>query len=197
MMNDDQLRRFEAKTTFAPNGCIIWIGAKAKGYGRFYLNGKVLSAHRVAWEHQNGVIPEGLDLDHQCHNEDTECLGGTDCPHRACVNPEHLEPVTRRTNLNRHFRRITHCPQGHEYDEENTRIYKGTKVCRKCHNQRAIEAKKARRTHCPKGHEYNDENTIVGKTGKRMCRKCSVKHAELMRMAKQPSSSTQSKGSPS
>jgi CxxC motif-containing protein len=184
MMTTDQLKRFESKVTFAPNGCIIWTGAKAKGYGRFSLNGKVQGAHRVAWEHKNGAIPEGLDLDHQCHNEDTTCLGGFDCPHRACVNPDHLEPVTRQTNLKRHFRRITHCPQGHEYDDENTRIYKGTKICRTCHNQRTIETKKVRRTHCPKGHEYDDENTIITKHGRRMCRKCSVDKAELMRTAK-------------
>jgi len=45
-------------------------------------------AHRVAWVKANGPVPDDLDLDHLCRN-------------RACINVEHLEPVTRSENLRR------------------------------------------------------------------------------------------------
>jgi len=43
-------------------------------------------AHRYSWERVNGPIPEGLEIDHMCHN-------------RLCVRPEHLRPTTRKQNL--------------------------------------------------------------------------------------------------
>jgi hypothetical protein len=44
--------------------------------------------HRVVYEHFNGAIPVGFDIDHLCRN-------------RVCVNPNHLEAVSRRENLAR------------------------------------------------------------------------------------------------
>lgn len=57
---------------------------------------------------------------------------------RACVNPDHLEPVTAWENQRRGGTFVvvnkakTHCPQGHAYDEENTRWYEGRRYCRAC-----------------------------------------------------------------
>ncbi|MGH2838441.1 MAG: HNH endonuclease [Thermoleophilaceae bacterium] len=45
-------------------------------------------AHRFFWEQAKGPVPDGLVLDHLCGN-------------RACVNPEHLEVVTRGVNTRR------------------------------------------------------------------------------------------------
>ena len=48
-----------------------------------------------------GAIPHGYDIDHVCHNAAAvagRCAGGDSCIHRRCVNPDHLEPVTRREN---------------------------------------------------------------------------------------------------
>jgi hypothetical protein len=73
--------------------CWLWSGAmssgKYGGYGLINVGGnKIRNAHRVVYELHKGAVPEGLDLDHLCRS-------------RWCVNPEHLEPVTRKENLNR------------------------------------------------------------------------------------------------
>ena len=62
--------------------CWVWQHARnAAGYGAVWHDGRVARAHRVYYERHLGPIPKGLELDHLCRR-------------RACVNPEHLEPVT-------------------------------------------------------------------------------------------------------
>lgn len=65
------------------NGCWIFRGYinTRNGYG--YIGRK--PAHRVYYEKHVGAIPAGLEIDHKCRN-------------RACVNPDHLEPVTHSEN---------------------------------------------------------------------------------------------------
>lgn len=77
------------KTT-SPHGCWLWTGSKNQlGYGRFFAQGKLHSAHRVAWVLIRGPIPEGALA---CH----DCPGG-DNP--SCVNAEaHLFLGTDREN---------------------------------------------------------------------------------------------------
>lgn len=58
------------------------------GYGRARVGGKSVPAHRMMYERYKGPIPSGLEPDHLCRN-------------RKCVNPDHLEPVTRAVNLQR------------------------------------------------------------------------------------------------
>ena len=71
------------------DGCWEWIGAIGNfGYGRFGFQRRVLYAHRFIFEAKNGPVGRKLDLDHLCRN-------------RACVNPGHLEPVTRKVNNER------------------------------------------------------------------------------------------------
>jgi hypothetical protein len=66
--------------------CEIWSGARNhKGYG-YTKSGKM--AHRVAYERVFGPIEEGLTLDHLCRE-------------KACVNPDHLEPVSPQENIKR------------------------------------------------------------------------------------------------
>lgn len=72
---------------------------------------------------------------------------------RACVNPAHLEAVTQQENLRRgevwengarHHRNKTHCPHGHEYDENNTGRRKGGgRKCRAC-EARASKIRRAK-----------------------------------------------------
>lgn len=105
--------------------CWVWTAAKTAGYGRFWQDGKMLNAHRVAYEMLVGPIPDGLQLDHLCRN-------------RACVRPDHLEVVTQQENISRgdvgrhgnnanagsNNREKTHCARGHEYTPENTYLTK-------------------------------------------------------------------------
>ena len=79
-----------------------------------------------------GPLPDGLVLDHLCRN-------------RACVNPEHLEPVTQSVNLlrgetvNAAASARTHCINGHEFSPVNTRISpSGRRVCRSCGRARSL-----------------------------------------------------------
>lgn len=121
-----------------PNsGCWIWIGAlNGDGYGSFNgPDGKSTDAHTASYEHFVGQIPDGLELDHLCRV-------------RCCVNPHHLEPVTRRENLargiNYHSSR-THCPKGHPYEGKNLMGTPKRRKCRICHNLTCNRARSERR----------------------------------------------------
>lgn len=124
--------------------CWIWTAAvDPGGYGRVWHDGNMRLAHRVTYEVFVGPIPDGLSLDHICHNADTSCDGGKGCPHRLCVNPAHLEPVTQGDNARRgrtgqrsgeQKRSRTHCIHGHEFTPENTYVIasKNARVCITC-----------------------------------------------------------------
>ena len=116
-----------------------------RGYGQAWIHGKKYKAHRAIWIDANGEIPEGMVVDHKCHNEAAkagECAGGATCTHRACVNLEHLQLVSQSENILSGMHSIDVkecCPKGHSYkDERNIMVRKnGKRECAECNRQRA------------------------------------------------------------
>lgn len=119
------------------SGCVEWTGSiDRNGYGRCAVGygpkqgTRHRQAHIVLWEMWRGPVPDGLELDHTCRN-------------RRCVNPDHLDPVTRLVNVRRGVSGSsrsaraalrTHCSNGHALTEHNIVSHKGIKRCRACEN---------------------------------------------------------------
>lgn len=132
------LDRFAAKVDVTDD-CWLWTAAKyPNGYGVFSVAaGQNRLAHRVAYELLVGPIPDGMQLDHLCRT-------------RHCVNPAHLEPVTGIENRRRGagfggalHEPVTHCPQGHAYEEHGRRNTAGFWVCKPCDNARGARRRAA------------------------------------------------------
>jgi len=110
-------------------GCLLWpLSKNHHGYGQIYVEpGRTGKVHRVAWELENGPVPEGFQLDHLCRV-------------RNCANVAHLELVSPRENQLRGQTNAakTHCPRGHEFDLLNTywRPDGGGRQCRACKRAR-------------------------------------------------------------
>lgn len=116
--------------------CVRFTGARHRnGYGLLRCGGQLLGAHRAAWLAFKGPIPAGMEIDHLCRVKD-------------CVNVDHLEVVTGAENRRRQAAAITHCPQGHDYTDANTRVWidgngHRHRNCRACANDRAKAKRRA------------------------------------------------------
>lgn len=75
-----------------PTACWPWKGyINEQGYGRVYALGALRSAHRTAYQKWVGQIPDGMTIDHRCHNDDPICAAGNNWQHRRCINPAHMD----------------------------------------------------------------------------------------------------------
>jgi hypothetical protein len=124
--------RFSAYAMEDGSGCWIWAGPvstesevpKRVSYGILVINKRHVFAHRWSYEHHVGPIPDGLEIDHLCRRP-------------LCVNPEHLEAVTHKVNMERAWHGGTPpgmCDNGHVRTEENTgfRAASGKPFCKEC-----------------------------------------------------------------
>lgn len=128
-MTESELTRFIPKFIVQPDSCWYWVAGKdGDGYGNFYYRGQHLGAHRVSFFHWRGNIPKGLEVDHLCRI-------------RHCVNPDHLEIVSKKENVLRgngtaakHARK-THCIRGHRLGGNNvipSSAKRGWRACWEC-----------------------------------------------------------------
>jgi hypothetical protein len=121
----------------------------ATGWVEIAFAGRMIGLHRLVYEVMVGPIPTGLVVDHTCHDPKV-CEGGTFCPHRACINPDHLAAVTHahNTSAERSCRdRPDVCGKGHPFTPENTYTDKrGSRHCLTCHNGGQRERRAAAKT---------------------------------------------------
>ena len=165
------LERFWARVDEqgGPAACWPWRGwVNDHGYGIVATGrgGRAIHirAHRLAYEltHRE-PIPAALTIDHLCRV-------------RHCVNPRHLEPVTRRENVLRgdtvpaRHARVTACPRGHPFDAANTywKPPDGARGCRACRRVQSGDRRKV----CAHGHAFTPANTYYGSAGRRICKTC-------------------------
>ncbi len=182
------VERFNSKIDKqGPNGCWLWMASlNGYGYGQFYVptggRYKHLSAHRVVYELSVGPIPKGRHVHHTCHN-------------RPCVNPGHLTIIEPNIHGQMHSAEAntadrkprTHCQNGHEFTEQNTRYDQGGgRHCRTCEEARKknrptgfVTKPKSTRLYCVHGHMVAGSNVYVREDskyteGRRECRRCSI-----------------------
>ena len=124
-------------------GCHIWQGPKNRnGYGYAWDGGRLRVVHRMRYEREVGPIPPGMELDHYV------------CDNKACCNPAHTRPVTKRENRLRNDgitaqqAAKTHCKHGHEFTPDNlvpSKLQRGIRECKRCRRRSESRRDKARR----------------------------------------------------
>jgi hypothetical protein len=126
IMSDLDKRRFEAKFSKS-DGCWLWTsGITTYGYGWFRPHGMMnsVNAHRVSYELYVGPIPENMTIDHLCKTKN-------------CMNPKHMEVVSRAENSRRASPIQSHCIHGHPFNDENTYVARsGNRQCCVCYKIR-------------------------------------------------------------
>ena len=106
------------------SGCWLWTGSTSDGYAQMTIKGRTEKMHRYIYEACAFGIPDGLQIDHLCRV-------------RRCVNPSHLEPVTRSENIQRSWDMAPRAfppeyPCGHPRSDANTYLWRGLRKCLDC-----------------------------------------------------------------
>lgn len=132
--------RIRKRIVVTDEGCWYYTGSKTpKGYTCIYNSEdkKIYRGHRLVWYLLTGKWPE-YELDHTCHNPQV-CRLKDDCPHRACLNPDHMQDVTHALNNAKSLKYVEFseqkfCINNHPYTLENTYISpkRGTRGCKTC-----------------------------------------------------------------
>ncbi len=140
--------------------CWLWTGALVRGYGVLSVDGRTRYVHRVLFELDRGPIADGLDLDHLCRTP-------------RCVNPTHLEPVTRSVNVARMLDKQPkdRCRRGHRYVEVGRTSGGSCRACWEAANRRKYRPPRPaqeRAEFCANGHEV----AVVGRYPSGGCRAC-------------------------
>jgi 5-methylcytosine-specific restriction endonuclease McrA len=140
-VNKTLAERFWSKVQVT-SSCWLWTGScNPSGYGILRTvrpDGRwtTIGAHRVSYQLAVGPIPVSLELDHLCKV-------------RHCVNPAHLEAVSRQENMRRgHRANQTHCKRGHPLAGDNLHITARETIqrrCRTCQRARTRMYSKLRR----------------------------------------------------
>jgi HNH endonuclease len=139
--------------------CWIWTGdLDSSGYGTIWDIRIAIRAYRAIWTHVFGNVPEGKELHHRC---------GV----KKCVNPFHLEPLTRREHsiktpqscCSKH-RAKTHCHKGHALSGNNLHIEPGGG--RRCITCRREKSRRWTRKHPGEHYQKNRQKELDQKREK-------------------------------
>lgn len=81
--------RYKTHVRRDDNGYWVWIAhTNDKGYGKFYVDGKTVRAHRYVYEYYFGPVPDGMEIDHCCRIPN-------------CVDIRCLDAITHADNIYR------------------------------------------------------------------------------------------------
>lgn len=146
-LTSEALARFWAKVDKKDDeSCWLWTASvNSKGYGSFAVNGKGVSAHKIAWAlaKNNGVLSGPKD--HIMHS----------CDVRNCVNPNHLSLGSALDNARDAIRKgrvviripsqEAECKKGHPRTVENTHPkYNTCIICQRDSNRESKRRERER-----------------------------------------------------
>ncbi|MGE5617840.1 MAG: HNH endonuclease [Sphingomonadaceae bacterium] len=128
--------RFWSKVQKSEDGCWVWNGTiRQTGYGTLKIGGRMVAAHRLAYDLVKGPIPEDMCVCHACDN-------------RTCVRPDHLFIGTRADN-NRDMRIKGRAARGERHGTHThpERVPRGERAAKaKLTNRQVVEIRRLRAT---------------------------------------------------
>lgn len=127
------------------NDCILEPRIDQNGYEMVSLFSagpqRNIRVHRLICKTFNGPPPKGRN--HVRHLDGVKTHNTPDNLKWGNNSENVLDTVI---HGNHFHARKTHCPQGHEYNAENTQLYNGKRTCRTCHAERDKARRLARKS---------------------------------------------------